>query len=101
MTRSVLLATAVFLCGIAQAQSDAASPSEGRSSIGYASVQDALDTLKTKPGVQINVTKPDAWTTVNEPGNVQWSFTPTNHSAYPAVVRREIKVSAAGDVYIE
>ena len=99
MTSALLLAMAVILSGTAQAQSEA-SPG-GRSSIGYASVQEALEAVKARPGVQIQVTKPDAWTIASEPGNIQWSFTPSSHYAYPAVVRREVKTSAAGDVYIE
>jgi hypothetical protein len=51
--------------------------------------------------VQIETTKPDAWTIVSEPGNVQWSFTPSGHAAYPAVVRRAIKVNSEGGVFIE
>ena len=101
MLRAPLLTIAVLLWGIAQAQSDTPNPPAGRSSIGHASVQEALDSLKAKPGVQIQITKPDAWTIINEPENIQWSFTPSSHYAYPAVVRREIKVGASGDVYIE
>ena len=97
----VFAATALCLCGFAQAQSDAPGSPATRSSIGYASVQEALDALKAKPGVRIQITKPDAWTIVNEPGNIQWSFTPSSHYASPAVVRREIKVSPSGDVFIE
>ena len=99
MARALLFAMAVFLSGTARGQSEA--PPAGRSSIGYASAQEALEAVKAKAGVQIQTTKPDAWTIANEPGNIQWSFTPSNHYAYPAVVRREIKTSTAGDVYIE
>ena len=76
-------------------------PASSQSVIGYGTVQEALDALKAKPGVQVQITKPDAWTIVNEPSDVQWSFTPHNHYAYPAVVRRAIKVKADGGVYIE
>jgi hypothetical protein len=64
-------------------------------------VQEALDALKAKPGVRIETTKPDAWTIVSEPGDVQWSFTPASHYAYPAVVRRAIKQDAQGNLSIE
>ncbi len=70
--------------------------------VGYATVQEALEALKAKPGVRIETTKPDAWTIVNEPGGLmQWSFTPPAHAAYPAVVRRALKTNADGGVYIE
>ena len=64
-------------------------------SIGYASVHEALTALKAKPGVNITVTKPDAWTIVNESSPVFaiWSFTPEGHYAYPAVVRRTLDQS--------
>jgi hypothetical protein len=70
-------------------------------SIGYQSVGEALETLKANPGVQVQITKPDSWIIINEPGNKQWSFTPETHSAYPAVVRRVIKIDAKGEVFIE
>lgn len=63
-----------------------------RSSIGYASVHEALASLKAKPGANISVTKPDGWIIVNEssPAFAIWSFTPEGHYAYPAVVRRTL-----------
>jgi len=86
----------------AQLQEAPSSPEPVHQSvIGYGTVAEALSALKSKPGVRIELTKPDAWTIVNEPGNVQWSFTPGTHKAYPAVVRRAIKVNAEGGVYIE
>jgi hypothetical protein len=71
------------------------------SAIGYATVAEALAALKAKPGVQVETTKPDGWTIINEPDHVQWSFTPNAHSAYPAVVRRAIKQNADGGIAIE
>ncbi|KPF67903.1 hypothetical protein IP84_11645 [beta proteobacterium AAP99] len=69
--------------------------------IGFASVKEALETLRAKPGVQVQITKPDSWIIITEPGNIQWSFAPETHKAYPAVSRREVKVDAGGDVKIE
>ena len=72
------------------------------SGVGFKTVSEALETLKTKPGVNVNFTKPDDWTIINEPdGRTVWSFTPPAHYAYPAVVKRELKVRANSDVYIE
>ncbi|HQS00428.1 MULTISPECIES: hypothetical protein [unclassified Polaromonas] len=76
-------------------------PSALSPGIGYPTVQAALEALQAKPGVQIQTTKPDAWTIANEPGDVQWSFTPSSHSAYPAVVRRAIKMKTDGGIFIE
>lgn len=93
-----MLAASAFAQSELQATTPAAS---SPSAIGYATVADALSDLKAKPGVRIEVTKPDAWVIAHEPGDVQWSFTPSTHKAYPAVVRRAIKVNAEGGVYIE
>lgn len=99
LTFSLTLPSTVALAQIQPAIPEV--PASGQSVIGYGTVQEVLDALKAKPGVQLQITKPDAWTIVNEPTDVQWSFTPRNHYAYPAVVRRAIKVKTDGGVYIE
>ena len=76
-------------------------PQSATAGIGFATVAEALETLRAKAGLQIMLTKPDAWTIINEPDNVQWSFTPKTHKAFPAVVRRATKVNSEGYVYIE
>lgn len=102
--RALCLPLFVVLSFAAFAQSEApqsAPPEPSPSTIGYATVAEALATLRAKPGVRVEVTKPDAWVIVSEPENIQWSFTPNTHSAHPAVVRRAIKVNSDGGVYIE
>jgi hypothetical protein len=54
----------------------------------YPSVAAALTALKAKPGVTVSAN--DGWTIITD-GNVNWSFTPANHYAHPAVGRRELK----------
>lgn len=73
------------------------------SSLGYQTVAEALESLKVKPGVNVTVTQPDGWIIVNDaaPSNAIWSFTPTTHYAYPAVVRRAIKRQPNGNVGVE
>ena len=72
------------------------------SQLPYNTVSEALEAVKAKPGARVSVTKPDGWIIVSEAGgNVQWSFTPTGHYAYPAVVNREIKQRNNGDVFVE
>lgn len=93
-----LTGAAAFAQSVVPAEPAALAPSPG---IGYPTVQAALEALQAKPGVQIQTTKLDAWTIANEPGDVQWSFTPISHSAYPAVVRRAIKVKPDGGIFIE
>jgi hypothetical protein len=88
---AALLAAA--LSANAQDQTAASAEStSGKSAIGYTSVQEALESLKSKPGISVTVTNPDSWVIIVEPQPyTQWSFTPAGHYAYPAVVRREIK----------
>jgi hypothetical protein len=72
------------------------------SAVGFKTVSDALESLKSTPGVDITTTKPDGWTIANDSRNyAQWSFTPPGHYAYPAVVKRIIKQSADGNVFIQ
>lgn len=97
---SILTSSAPACADDATRNNAAESPAD--SGIGYKSVSDALESLKAKPGVNVNFTKPDNWTIISEGGGiVQWSFVPPGHYSYPAVVRREIKTRSNGDVYIE
>ena len=67
-------------------------PEVGGSSIGYQSVQQALDALRLKPGVVVE--ESEGWTIItdkqSEKSNSIWSFAPTTHPAYPAAVKRTI-----------
>jgi hypothetical protein len=75
---------------------------ESASSIGYASVQEALAALKIKPGVQVR--EENGWTIVadRESDSMQalWSFTGPDHPAHPAVVKR-IVAQRDGKVSLE
>ena len=85
--------------GVTDRASTDANPDSG---VGFKTVSEALETLKTKPGVNVKFTQPDNWTVISAPDSkTVWSFTPSAHYAYPAVVKRELKVRANGDVYIE
>lgn len=67
--------------------------------VGYPSVSAALDALKAKAGVNIAVQ--GGWTIVTDKAaNTLWSFTPQDHPAHPAVVKRTI-VSKDGNVTIQ
>ncbi|MDZ7919032.1 hypothetical protein [Rhodoferax sp.] len=99
MRLQTAIASIAMLVGTAvAAQTPEQTGSEG---IGYPTVAEAIASLKAKPGVEVQITKPDAWTIVNEPSGIQWSFVPSNHYANPAVVRREVKVNREGGVFIE
>jgi len=64
---------------------------ETSNGIGYATVTDALTSLKSKDGASISVQ--GGWTIVqdSELGNmVLWSFTPESHDAHPTAVKRTV-----------
>ena len=74
-------------------------PSTG---VGFKTVAEAMATLKDKPGVTVTTRSSDQWTIINEiGGQVNWSFTPVGHYAYPAVVKREIKVNEEGKLVMQ
>lgn len=94
-----VLPAAVFAQGAA---AGAPTTSNAPTGVGFRSVADALAALKTRPGAKLSVTQPDAWTIISEQGgSVVWSFTPANHPAYPAVVRRSLLVGEDGIARIE
>ena len=58
----------------------------------YKTVAEAKAALEAEDGKTTIVTHPDGWVIVNQPAAAaQWSFTPPEHAAYPAVVRRIIR----------
>jgi hypothetical protein len=65
---------------------------ERNSSIGYPSVAAAFQALSSDPRAVIRIES--GWTIVRvdegEAGHALWSFTPEDHPAYPAVVKRTI-----------
>ena len=70
------------------------------SSIGYPSVEAALAALKNDPSVTI--TPHEGWIIVTHEGDgqyVMWSFTPSNHAAHPAAIKREV-IESNGSVSI-
>ena len=57
--------------------------------IPYSSVAEALADLKTRKGFSVQVMQ--GWTIVKEAdGLTNWSFVPSDHSAYPAVAKRAL-----------
>ncbi|QBY05804.1 molecular chaperone DnaJ [Thalassotalea sp. HSM 43] len=72
-----------------------------KTSIGYDSVESALTALKSKQGAQFS--QQGGWTIVAEQEDgdyVLWSFTPTEHDAHPAAVKRKI-VEKDKQIHIE
>jgi hypothetical protein len=80
MMRTLFLAVLVFPAAVlAQNERD----------VGYPTVAAALEALKARNDVSISVQ--GGWTIVDDRGAATlWSFTPSDHAAYPAVVRRQL-----------
>jgi hypothetical protein len=73
--------------------------SGGKSPIGYPSVQAALEALRARSDVK--VTEQDEWIIINDPvSTTLWSFTPMNHPAHPAVIKRSV-VENNGGTYLD
>ena len=82
--------------GAARSDTPAATADEG---IGYPTVSAALEALLARNDV--TVSDHDGWTIVEIPASDEiWSFTPDNHPAHPAAVRRNV-VSSDGEISIE
>lgn len=70
-------------------------------SIGYSSVNEALEDLKKKPGTEVR--DQNGWTVINQQGAkemVLWSFAPSTHPAHPAVARRGV-FEKDGGIYVD
>ena len=78
-----------------------AAETEKKISIGYPSVAAALEALKARPDAHISVQQ--GWTIVdinNGKEKTLWSFTPSNHPAYPAAIKRDI-LEKDGTIFID
>jgi hypothetical protein len=77
----------------------AESDSEYASKFGYPTVASALADLKARPNVSISIQ--GGRTIIDDKANwTLWSFTPSNHPAHPAGVKRVILRDAESNVYI-
>lgn len=74
-------------------------PEVEHSNIEYKSPAEALEALRSKPGVKIS--KQGGWTIAHESAlHVIWSFAPEKHPSYPSVVKRAI-VEKDGTVFVK
>jgi hypothetical protein len=70
--------------------------------LGYPTVAAALEGLRAMANVTVTVTKPDGWViAVEQESRAIWSFAPSAHYAYPAVVRRNVQQRPGGEVYVQ
>lgn len=71
------------------------------SPIGYATIEEAFNSLKADPGAGMK--EHEGWTIFNQKVDgkyVLWSFTPPDHPAHPSVIRREV-VKKEGEIFIK
>jgi len=95
---AVCAAQVAFAQPVAPSQS-AGPDSEYASKFGYPTVAAALADLKARPNVSISIQ--GGWTIIHDKANwTLWSFTPPNHPAHPAGVKRVIVRDAEGNVHI-
>jgi hypothetical protein len=82
-------------CGSAQDRASDPLPEAPESTVGYDTVEAALNALRSKPGVVF--TTENGWTiATDEPALTIWSFAPAGHPSYPAVVKRQVIPEGAG-----
>lgn len=87
---------------LAQSASQSALPKHPARAIGYATVADALASLSARDGAGTVVTHSDDWVIINQiSAQAQWSFTPSGHAAFPALVRRTIRRGDNAAVNVE
>lgn len=97
-----LLAVVIVTAVHAQSLPPGPLPELRGSSIGYSSVEEALEALKTKPGTQVR--DESGWTIIADRESASertlWAFTPPGHPAHPAAVKR-IVTERDGTIYLD
>jgi len=68
-------------------------PEATGSTVGYATVADALAALHAKPGAVFRLQA--GWTVV-EDGQTLWSFPPPSDPSYPSAVKRQLMQTSSG-----
>src|SRR5689334_7758232 len=96
LKRIASAATALILAGMV-----VSARGQTQAGVGFNTVAEALRALKSTPGVQISA-PPSGWVIISDGKNdTQWSFTPPDHYAYPAVIKRILKKYGDGKLYSE
>lgn len=96
-----LLAVVLFLAVHVAYSQEGESQKPETSSIGYPTVDAALQALQSKDGVVVS--RRDGWTIIDDSTGSDrslWSFTPPEHPAHPAAVKRTVHESN-GSVWID
>ena len=86
LTLVALISSGVFSFALSQVP-----PQEAKqSTIGYATVADALASLQTNPKVQVSVQS--GWIIASDKeSKTQWSFSPKSDLSYPSAVKRIVE----------
>src|SRR5712692_8164957 len=86
---SVAIVSCVVACAHLELAISQEQGTTRNASIGYSSVEAGLGALRVRKDIGVSVR--DGWTIFSEEGGLTlWSFTPDNHPAHPAVVRRQM-----------
>ena len=89
----LLALASILMIGPALAQEDP-------NSIGYASVKEALQALRSDPTAKESTQQ--GWVLfARSQGMELWSFTPEHHPAYPSAAKRTAHQGANGEWYVE
>jgi hypothetical protein len=100
--RSILTpAVALLLASASSSLSQQQQQAPRDRAIEYSSVEEALATLRARRDVKIS--EQGGWTVVQDVQDdlTMWSFTPSNHPAYPAVVKRTFFQDQSGAWHVD
>jgi hypothetical protein len=88
-----------LFCATTNCQSAESLPEAPQSTIGYRSVAEALEALRSNANIETRVE--NGWTiAVDKTSNAIWSFAPDTDAAYPAVAKRTV-VQRDGSVSLD
>lgn len=92
--------SAVFVALLISAESLAADlTEESMRTIGYSSVQAALESLIKKPSVAVR--EQNGWTYIDDASDqAKWTFVPSGHPAYPTAAKQSVRIKD-GNVWID
>jgi len=93
------IACAAILLSASAAVAQTINGDARESAVGHASVAEAYDALRAKPGVTFS--KNADWTVATDTDGALWSFTPSNHPAHPSVGRRRLLRHSDGGWFVE
>ena len=92
---AVALSIAIIASSVAGQPTNAPLPEASQSTVGYESVAEALEALRSQRGIVF--TTEEGWLiATDEAAFTIWSFAPQDYRAYPAVVKRQVVARGSG-----